>query len=332
MTKQQTTTELCSQSLPLPPPNPGWRLAAAGSMSGMLTNTLLHPLDTVKTVRQTDPKSFKGLAPTLYAIVRQRGPAALYSGILPALVGSSFSTALYFGMYEFAKARVSRTFPRAWASTRTRVPLTALSAACGNVASSIIFVPKEVIKQRLQSGHHGAQVSTVIANLFATSGLRGFYRGYKATLFRNIPSAMIRFTAYEELKMAIRNLRTGDKSSPYAPHELILAGSMAGAMSSALTTPMDVVKTGFATGNIKPHTKLPIAIRDIVRNQGVSGLFIGARPRIVWSALFAAIGFTSYEICKAWLTGQPSPFQTRPVQQKNRVIVNQPRFHDKKQV
>lgn len=334
MKNDNSKTELRSQvaiQATATPPHRHWRLAVAGGMSGMFTNTVLHPLDTLKTLRQSDPKSFKGLAPTLFSIIRKKGPQALYSGIVPALIGSALSSAIYFGMYEYSKARMSETFPSAWASPRSRLPLISLSAASGNIASSVVFVPKEVLKQRLQFGKHGHTFLAVIVNLFKQSGIAGFYRGYRATLFRNIPSAMIRFAAYEEIKIAITRLRTdGDTGRTMSPHEFVLAGSLAGALSSACTTPMDLVKTGLATGVIEPGTSLPVAFREIVRKRGVTGLFIGIRPRIIWAALFAAIGFTSYEVCKAWLTGQPSPLKKGFLHSKRKVIVKQPYPQQKK--
>ena len=267
----------------------------------MLTNTILHPLDTVKTVRQTDPKNFRGVAPTILAIIRNRGPLALYAGIVPALVGSALSSALYFGAYEFAKHRISRIAPTAFNKSETRVPLTAVSAACGNIASSFLFVPKEVVKQRMQSGIDSGPFLSVAFNLLRSSGMSGFYRGYKATLLRNIPSTMLRFAIYEELKIVLRRLRTTGSEKPLHTYQFIAAGSVAGAASSACTTPMDVLKTRFATGKLKPGTPIPAALRSIIQKDGVSGLFVGIRPRVVWSALFAAIGFTSYEICKSWM-------------------------------
>lgn len=374
--RQAKAAALAVSASTLAPP-PGWRLAAAGSLSGALTNTLLHPLDTVKTVRQSNPTAFKGLAPTITSILRSRGLAGLYLGIVPALVGSSVSTALYFSMYELVKHRMSSSFPRAWNDRRSRIPLTAVSAACGNVASSIVFVPKEVIKQRLQftgqqlqsgvssvggttavqpqvhvgdvirqlfnssragssssavngvvaSARAGTQSATAAAGAVAKvtshiGGIGAFYRGYKATLLRNIPSAMIRFAAYEEFKMILKRMsdknnkrdgtngqqRSPQQQQPLKPHQLVLAGSMAGALSSACTTPMDVVKTRFATGVIPPGTSLPAAFTSIIKRDGAQGLFVGIRPRMLWAALFSAVGFTSYEMCKALLTGQPSPF------------------------
>lgn len=284
----------------------------AGGIAGALTNAVLHPLDTVKTVRQADPKNFTGVGPTIVSIVRNRGPLALYSGIAPALVGSALSSALYFGFYEFVKSTLFQLQPTLFEKAETRVPLTALSAACGNIASSVLFVPKEVVKQRMQSGVDTGQFLAAAAGVVRTSGVPGLYRGYKATLLRNIPSTMIRFALYEEFKLLIKQFRHGDGRATLTKGEFIAAGALSGVISSTCTTPMDVLKTRFATGKIKPGTGIIHALKDIVMKDGVPGLFVGLRPRLVWSALFAAIGFTSYEMCKTWLLKtQPISFRTQ---------------------
>lgn len=301
-----TTTALPAAPLPA---YRNLRLAAAGALAGMFTNTILHPLDTVKTLRQADPAAYRGVAPALATIVRNRGALALYAGIAPALVGSALSSALYFGVYEVAKAHLQAASPESFRVRASRAPLTAVSAACGNVASSVLFVPKEVVKQRMQAGLHGGSFFNAAAAVVRTSGPRALYRGYKATLLRNIPSTMIRFALYEELKLLATHSSPGRELSP---PEYVAAGALAGSFASACTTPMDVIKTRFATGAIKPGTGLVSAFSDVLRKDGVPGLFIGVRPRILWSALFAAIGFSSYELCKAWTLGvRASAFSDR---------------------
>lgn len=303
---------------------PAWRLAVAGGLAGMFTNAALHPLDTVKTVRQANPAAFRGVIPTLVTLIRTRGPFSLYAGIMPALVGSALSSALYFSAYEAAK----RVFLVSKRAMRTRVVFTALSAACGNVASSVLFVPKEVVKQRMQSAVDGQRFLTVVSNLVRTSGARGLYRGYQATLLRNVPSTMIRFALYEEVKCFMQAMRRRDDAHdgvsterPDLAVDLVSAGAVAGALASAITTPMDVIKTRFATGAFPSQTSLLSAFGNIVREHGVSGLFVGIRPRILWSALFAAIGFSSYEVCKSWMTQLQVPsfrLEKHEIYEKNR--------------
>lgn len=307
----------------------GWRLALAGGIAGMLSNSALHPLDTVKTVRQADPSRFRGVLATAESIVRTRGVAALYAGIGPALIGSALSSALYFGTYELMKRRISDAAARAGAAPgkvlARRAPVHALAAVSGNVASSVLFVPKEVVKQRMQAGVDAGPFFSAAWKLARTAGFPGLYAGYKSTLLRNIPSTVLRFVLYEEARRVIVRRRAraaqtvnnatgrsarapaaGGVETALKTWEFLAAGALAGALASGFTTPMDVVKTRLSTGRIPAGTSIGAAMRQIVRQHGVQGLYVGIRPRIMWAALGTGIGFGSYELCKALLLGEES--------------------------
>ncbi|KNC76431.1 hypothetical protein SARC_11071 [Sphaeroforma arctica JP610] len=72
----------------------------------------------------------------------------------------------------------------------------------------MIFVPLEVLKTRMQvqamcsSRRHEPYVSLAhaVQNVLKNEGWKGFYRGYSATMFREIPYAAVFFLVYEEVK------------------------------------------------------------------------------------------------------------------------------------
>eukprot|EP00741_Cyanophora_paradoxa_P004157 tig00000769_g4038.t1 len=322
----------------LPARDVAFRAALAGGIAGMGSNFLLHPLDTVKTLRQHNPKEFKGTLRSMGDIVRKDGIIALYRGVVPGAVGAMPSSMLYFGTYEFVKSSLLRRIPRD--RFRQLSPLANMvSAACGNTASSIIFVPKEVLKQKMQAagaavataqvaavaGPPAASLGAVLAATIEAEGISGLYRGYASTLLRNIPSTALNFCAYEQLKLAIiwrRHLRrrrereeAGEEGEEAAYEELVdvrgrelapwqhtAIGCASGAFSAFLTTPMDVVKTRFATGRIARGTSISGALRQVAREDGVrGGLFAGLNSRLLWSSLFSACAFPIYERAKSLL-------------------------------
>lgn len=58
------------------------------------------------------------------------------------------------------------------------------------------------------SGSAGsAKLSHVVSSILRERGVQGLYSGYRATLLRNIPSAVLRFALYEELKLALAHHR-----------------------------------------------------------------------------------------------------------------------------
>eukprot|EP01036_Dinobryon_divergens_P030552 gene30552-39814_t len=215
----------------------------------------------------------------------------IYSGFFPAVLGAIPSSAIYFGSYETMKQFFFANFQ----GCLNRQSIHMLSASCGNILSSIVFVPKETIKQNLQAIRTGVITNNRISSVTSTidivkdiinqKGIKGLYPSYRATLMRNIPSAVIRFTLYEELRSLIK---------AYFPENFCTAGYMtAGALSSAIssaaTTPFDVVKTRISTGIIPPGSPVFSAIIRIAKTEGLTGLYAGVLPRILWSALFGGI-------------------------------------------
>lgn len=270
-------------------PPVGLRLAAAGGIAGGFSNLVLFPLDTVKTLRQSDPTRYRNAVGALASVLRTAGVRGLYRGVTTAAVGSALSSAIYFGTYEAVRRHLASSAPRA--------PRNALAAAAGNVASSALFVPKEVVKQRMQAGLSPGGPVAAAVSLVRAGGVRALYTGYGATLLRNVPSTAVRFVLYEEAKIALA--KRGKRRLSHVEH--VVAGAVAGSLASAAVTPMDVIKTRFATGAVRPGASIVGVAMDIVRDAGVKGLYVGVRPRVLWSGLFAAIGFTSYEMCKNWL-------------------------------
>ena len=141
-----------------------WRFALAGGLAGGLTNGVLHPLDTAKTLRQrvllpNGSRKYANTAAAFVRILKERGPAGLYGGLAPAVVGAIPSSALYFGTYEAVKRRLKQEASNLGARNagscpdlerHIQTPIYMASAVCGNAASSLVFVPKEFVKQQLQ--------------------------------------------------------------------------------------------------------------------------------------------------------------------------------------
>jgi hypothetical protein len=60
-----------------------------------------------------------------------------------------------------------------------------------------------------------------------------------------------------------------------------------------------------ATGVLDRNLGILGCLREVAKSDGVLGLYSGLQGRIVWSMLFSAIGFTSFEFFKDKLGVQP---------------------------
>lgn len=307
------------------------RVALAGGVAGATGSAVLYPIDSAKTLRQSDPGSYSSVKDALFQMLRSKHSIQrVYKGILPAALGAIPSSALYFGAYEASKVALQKLMGDKARSDsendyRRRLFVHGLAAASGNVISSFVFVPKEVIKQQLQMRYGEGAAKTTMRSIVKQKGISGLYAGYGATLLRNIPSATIRFVLYEELKRkwaATQHDGTSSSSSPERTKKLkaagtFLAGAVAGSTSSFVMTPIDVVKTRMATGSCPLGVKSCMA--HVIKEVGWKGLYAGAGSRVLWSGAFSAIGFGTFELVKGCLgvASSTSSSSTPSVQQKS---------------
>jgi hypothetical protein len=97
-----------------------------------------------------------------------------------------------------------------------------------------------------------------------------------------------------------------------------LAAAISGSIASTVTTPIDVVKTRVMLSAGESHSsgsrndvkgeinavrdKGPLAVgRDILRNEGVRGLFKGGLIRAGWTAIALGLYLSLYEGGRFWL-------------------------------
>jgi len=158
----------------------------------------------------------------------------------------------------------------------------------------MIRVPTEVVKSRQQTSAYGMTSSAAaLRQVIASEGVRGLYRGYGSTIFREIPFTCIQFPLYEGLKHKM----AGYKSEP-TWLQAAVSGSMAGAVAATVTTPLDVIKTRImlskAHGGAGTPRILP-TLYSILAQRGVRGLFAGVVPRTLWIGLGGAVFLGTFD-------------------------------------
>ncbi|XP_012473437.1 protein MITOFERRINLIKE 1, chloroplastic [Gossypium raimondii] len=269
--------------------------AGGGGIAGAFTYVCLLPLDTIKTKMQTKGAS-EIYANTFDAVVKTfqtNGILGFYRGVSAVIVGSTASSAVYFGTCEFGKSFLSKLeYPA------LLIPPTA--GAMGNIVSSAIMVPKELITQRMQAGAKGSSWQ-VLLRILEKDGILGLYAGYSATLLRNLPAGVLSYSSFEYLKAAV--LRK-TKQTNLEPIQSVCCGALAGAISASLTTPLDVVKTRLMTqvhGNkvaAAMYSGVNATVKQIFKEEGWIGLTSGLGPRVVHSACFSALGYFAFETAR----------------------------------
>ncbi|CAH2066576.1 unnamed protein product, partial [Thlaspi arvense] len=191
--------------------------AGAGGIAGAFTYVCLLPLDTIKTKLQTKGASqlYSSSFDAIVKTFQSKGILGFYSGVSAVIVGSTFSSAVYFGTCEFGKSLLSKSmgFPP------VLIPPTA--GAMGNIISSAIMVPKELITQRMQAGASGRSyqvdavnklgaavytgVTGTVRQILKEEGWVGFTRGMGPRVVHSACFSAIGYFAFETARLTILN-------------------------------------------------------------------------------------------------------------------------------
>lgn len=168
-----------------------------------------------------------------------------------------------------------------------------LVLAAGAIAGSaevITTYPLDTIKTHMQIKNYGSSFKTGL-NIIKNSGFPGLYYGVVPSLTQVAGKASLRFTLYEKIKEFLN-----DKNQNSNLNNLI-AGLSSGAIEAMIwTSPTERVK--IIQQNSKIHISTKNVIANIIKENGISGLYIGTVPTIYKQSLSVGTRFWLYNIIK----------------------------------
>ena len=263
------------------------------------------------------------------------GFRGLYRGFGAVIVGGTPGTVLYLTSYEYTKQYLSSISPLLPNNQEFLVYL--LSGMIAESIACIIYVPVDVVKERLQVQHPEMHTNRCYRNsshafreIMKHEGWRGIYKGYAATLGSFGPFSALYFVFYEKLKywnrldvMSLNSSKEDLEDVELSMGRLVVCSSGAGALASFLTSPLDMAKlrlqverglmyqqqnTSLASStssNSRPPLKGVFdCLQRAYAEGGLRGLFRGAGARVLHFAPATTVTMTSFEMCRSFFANE----------------------------
>ena len=135
-----------------------------------------------------------------------------------------------------------------------------VSGGVAGTVTDVALFPLDTIKTRLQSAQ----------GFRAAGGFRGVYKGLSAAALGSAPGAAIFFSTYEMSKQAVEKPAAARGIHASVVH--MGCASLGEVMACLVRVPTEVVKQRMQAGM---HSSMASVVNDVLRNQGVFGLYQG---------------------------------------------------------
>jgi hypothetical protein len=233
------------------------------------------------------------------AIYGQGGPRAFYQGLQPKLVESF----LKGGVLLFSKEAIIRNCKG--------VGMSDLSSGLvggfgGGVAQVSVVGPCTYLVTAAVTGDKNVTLMQRIAMTYRQQGIGGFYHGGTALMLRQGSNWASRQGLTDVIRMWL--LRRGGSQGGHSRTRLTVAEeALAGVVGGALSTwnqPFEVLRIEAQAAAAKglPARNIVTTARDIVRENGIAGLFQGILPRMGLCVGQTVFMVTIPYIMKGWGT------------------------------
>ncbi|TMW67069.1 hypothetical protein Poli38472_012185 [Pythium oligandrum] len=279
--------------------------AIAGAVAGGASRLVAAPLDLIKIrfqVQQAPISShpgakYVGFLQSIRSIHAEEGLRGFWRGNLAATGLWISYSAVQFGAYGGLKT----LWPPDIANQHSTL-VSSVNGATAGVLATVVTYPLDLFRTIFASQGVPKQFPTLqslASHTLETRGVVGFYNGLGPTLCQIAPYMGLSFGIYAALN---------DLTASSGVHWVLSyvgTGATAGLVSKLMVYPLDTVKKRMqirqlqrnpSYGVMTPYSSSWACFLDIVRREGMRGLYKGTVPSLLKSVVTHSSTFASYEV------------------------------------
>ena len=248
----------------------------AGACARLVAQTILHPLDVIRTRSQTK----NPIEATLLE--------ALPFGLAPQMLLSVPAGSIQFAMVKYWRTQIEAAFGDRCTSTAAGRFFTQLFAAAGGAAcAGSVRIPQEVVKQGCMAEMYPNAIDAV-RTISEEKGVAGFYKGAVATISRDVAWNSLSFALF---RVFLEAFAVQSAQLNYA------LGIVAGCLAACATHPIDVIKTRIMTSSgDAASVGIVEGLRNLVDEEGPGVLLSGLVPRLLYLGPLASLVLATNEV------------------------------------
>ena len=301
--------------------------AVAGAVGGSVAMALTYPLANLSTRAAVSTKKGENLSirGAIVKTLKTEGVSGLYSGLSSSLIGIAITNGVFYQAYEETRSVLIRRRPKTPTSASSAGLSTGEGIIAGVIAGSITTIltspvwtiqayqsTRAVANDAGEKGNTKPGAIQSAKEIIKKDGVKGLWRGLGPALVLVI-NPVVQYTTFERLVtilLSYRQARSGTTAtkpvgrSALSDWDLFLLGAVSKLIATGGTYPILVVKSRLQAATHK-YGNIIKAIIQILKTEGISGLYAGLGPKLLQSALTAAFMFVAqrriYELVKGFV-------------------------------
>lgn len=228
----------------------------AGSGAGVISRTLIAPLERVKVLLQVQEVSidiakenrYKGILDTLIRIPREQGFVSFWRGNGVNCARMIPNSAIKFTTYDYYKTLVYPNGEQNYSKTEAFFRKMACGALSG-VSTLVPTYPMDLARTRLtadvSANRRYRGLVDCIVKTRQSEGVYGLYKGLGISLAGIIPYLALSLSMYDEFKNIAKETKIKFWLSPFG---LVCLGSISAIISQTIAYPLDTVRRHMQVG------------------------------------------------------------------------------------
>ena len=181
--------------------------AIVGATAGLISQTLVYPIDFIHTRILLDPIKYNGIFHSFMTVIKEEGIPALWSGIAPTIMG----VIPYEGSQFFCFDYFCQLYKKTQKKEITPIVRCAIGAVSGAISQTVAY-PFDIVRKRMIAGKKFGNNSTTVCGAFkeiyAKEGVNGFFKGLTVNMIKIVPYAALQYTIFAETQKAVINYKT----------------------------------------------------------------------------------------------------------------------------
>lgn len=298
----------------------GYNAAVAGLMSGVITRSIVQPLDVFKVRYQLQIESkneakYQSIRQSLRTLLKEEGVTALWKGHLPAqYLSAIFMTCQFYGVDLFTR-KIYTIFPSLNDNSYKRTFIMSFGGLFGASMATLISFPFDVVRTRIiaqpssnlndPSSLYYKSTRNALKQIVQRESFIGLYKGILPQLMSIGPTSAIQFACYS----TFTELYYYFKQDQLNLIEKFLCGSMSGFVGKTVVYPLDTIRKrlqiqGFEEGrkSLGATTKYSNMRHCIVtmyrQENGLKAFYKGYIPGMAKAFISSGLYFSLFELFK----------------------------------